>query len=87
VEALAYDIPIPGYNTKNTISLRIWEARVPPRLFDLYAFNDGDYVKAGDLHAKASQVHISICLGGAWDECIQKFLRFLNFRASGGPCL
>ncbi|CAM6113879.1 unnamed protein product [Calypogeia fissa] len=68
VEALAYDVPIPGYNTKNTISLRIWEARVPPRLFDLYAFNDGDYVKAGDLHAKASQICAVLYPGDATEE-------------------
>jgi starch phosphorylase len=68
VEALAYDIPIPGYNTKNTISLRIWEARVPPRLFDLYAFNDGDYVKAADLHSKASQICAVLYPGDATEE-------------------
>ena len=56
LQALAYDIPIPGYNTKNTISLRIWDAKASAKDFDLYAFNAGEYDKAADLHSKASQV-------------------------------
>lgn len=56
MQALAYDIPIPGYKTKNTISLRIWEARAPPQDFNLFAFNDGEHEKAAILHSKAQQV-------------------------------
>ncbi len=34
VEAVAYDNPIPGYNTGNTINLRLWAAK-PSGEFDL----------------------------------------------------
>lgn len=56
LQALAYDIPIPGYNTKNTISLRIWDAKATAKDFDLYAFNEGKHEKAASLHSKASQI-------------------------------
>ncbi|KAK9859846.1 hypothetical protein WJX84_005863 [Apatococcus fuscideae] len=45
VTAVAYDNPIPGYHTNNTINLRLWAAK-PDREFDLEAFNTGDYVQA-----------------------------------------
>eukprot|EP00250_Pteridium_aquilinum_P013829 c21597_g1_i1 orf=564-3617(-) len=45
VEAVAYDNPIPGYNTSNTINLRLWAAK-PSGGFDMEAFNTGDYVNA-----------------------------------------
>ncbi len=44
VTAVAYDTPIPGFKTKNTINLRLWAAK-PDREFDLQAFNTGDYVQ------------------------------------------
>ncbi|KAL2620148.1 hypothetical protein R1flu_000353 [Riccia fluitans] len=45
VAAVAYDNPIPGYGTKNTINLRLWAAK-PSGEFDLQSFNTGDYVNA-----------------------------------------
>lgn len=45
VTAVAYDTPIPGFKTNNTINLRLWAAK-PDREFDLQAFNTGDYVQA-----------------------------------------
>eukprot|EP00891_Asterochloris_glomerata_P002508 jgi/Astpho2/2508/fgenesh1_pm.00048_%23_17_t len=45
VTAVAYDNPIPGFQTNNTINLRLWAAK-PDREFDLEAFNTGDYVQA-----------------------------------------
>ncbi|CAI5523472.1 unnamed protein product, partial [Closterium sp. Naga37s-1] len=45
VEAVAYDNPIPGYHTNNTINLRLWGAK-PSGEFDLQSFNTGDYVNA-----------------------------------------
>lgn len=45
VEAVAYDNPIPGYLTNNTINLRLWGAK-PSGEFDLQSFNTGDYVTA-----------------------------------------
>ena len=45
VTAVAYDTPIPGWNTPNTINMRLWSAK-PSREFDLESFNTGDYVQA-----------------------------------------
>ncbi|GAQ82635.1 glycogen phosphorylase [Klebsormidium nitens] len=45
VEAVAYDNPIPGYGTGNTINLRLWAGK-PSAEFDLQSFNTGDYVAA-----------------------------------------
>eukprot|EP00850_Spirogloea_muscicola_P017799 SM000156S02155 [mRNA] locus=s156:289152:295738:+ [translate_table: standard] len=45
VEAVAYDNPIPGFNTANTINMRLWGAK-PSGEFDLQSFNTGDYVTA-----------------------------------------
>lgn len=58
VRAFAYDVPIPGFRTKNTISLRLWSTRVAAEDFDLAAFNSGDYSKAGEAHANAERVCI-----------------------------
>ena len=44
VTAIAYDNPIPGFHTNNTINLRLWAAK-PGQEFDLEAFNTGDYVQ------------------------------------------
>jgi starch phosphorylase len=38
VLAVAYDVMIPGYGTKTTNNLRLWESR-PKRGFDLNSFN------------------------------------------------
>lgn len=45
VEAVAYDNPIPGWNTSNVNNLRLWSA-MPTKEFDLESFNTGDYVSA-----------------------------------------
>ena len=38
VIAMAYDTMIPGYDTKTTNNLRLWESK-PKRGFDLNSFN------------------------------------------------
>lgn len=38
VLAIAYDVMIPGYKTKTTNNLRLWESK-PKRGFDLNSFN------------------------------------------------
>jgi starch phosphorylase len=43
--AEAYDNPIPGFNTFNSINLRLWKS-VPTNEFDFNYFNSGDYFKA-----------------------------------------
>ncbi|KAJ1392996.1 Phosphorylase pyridoxal-phosphate attachment site [Sesbania bispinosa] len=56
VQALAYDVPIPGYQTKNTISLRLWEAKACAEDFNLFLFNDGQQESASVLHSRAQQI-------------------------------
>lgn len=43
VRAVAFDSPIPGYKTRNCISLRMWDAQPSAAEFDLAAFNASDY--------------------------------------------
>jgi glycogen phosphorylase len=52
VTAVAHDNPIPGFDTANTINLRLWAAK-PDKEFDLEAFNTGDYVQARPRLASA----------------------------------
>lgn len=42
VLATAFDNPIPGYNTNNTINLRLWKS-VPDEELDFKKFDQGDY--------------------------------------------
>jgi starch phosphorylase len=42
---MAYDVPIPGYDTETVNNLRLWSAKAS-REFDLSHFNDGNYEKA-----------------------------------------
>ncbi|KNA25208.1 hypothetical protein SOVF_008600 [Spinacia oleracea] len=56
IQALAYDVPIPGYKTKNTISLRLWEAKASAADFNLFQFNDGQYESSLQLHSRAQQI-------------------------------
>ncbi|MFA6063781.1 MAG: glycogen/starch/alpha-glucan phosphorylase [Gallionella sp.] len=45
VMAMAYDVPIPGYNTDTVNNLRLWAAKAT-REFNLESFNAGDYISA-----------------------------------------
>ncbi|KAI9487655.1 MAG: glycosyl transferase [Benjaminiella poitrasii] len=42
VQAMAYDVPIPGFDTKSCGNIRLWSAK-PLKTFDFASFNDGDY--------------------------------------------
>ena len=42
VMAMAYDTPVPGFNTYNTNNLRLWRSR-PQKDFNFDAFNSSDY--------------------------------------------
>ncbi|KAJ9506352.1 hypothetical protein QJQ45_004972 [Haematococcus lacustris] len=55
VYAMAYDNPIPGYDTPTTSNLRLWDAQ-PLAEFDLTAFNAGDYDKAMAAKEKAEAI-------------------------------
>jgi starch phosphorylase len=45
VMAMAYDTPIPGYNTNTVNNMRLWSAKAS-RDFDLKYFNEGNYIEA-----------------------------------------
>lgn len=45
VVAMAYDVPVPGYDTTTVNNLRLWSAKAK-NAFDLYKFNDGLYDQA-----------------------------------------
>ncbi|GMI91562.1 alpha-glucan phosphorylase 2, Arabidopsis thaliana alpha-glucan phosphorylase 2 [Hibiscus trionum] len=55
VEAVAYDNPIPGYGTRNTIVLRLWAAK-PSDQHNMEAYNTGDYVDAVVNRQKAESI-------------------------------
>jgi len=55
VVAVAYDVPIPGYGTMNTINIRLWSAK-PAREFDFAMFNDGNYEKAVEEQKSAENI-------------------------------
>ncbi|XP_042487974.1 alpha-glucan phosphorylase, H isozyme-like [Macadamia integrifolia] len=68
IQALAYDVPIPGYKTKNTISLRLWEAKAGAEDFNLFQFNDGQYESAAQLHSTAQQICAVLYPGDATEN-------------------
>ena len=43
VQAVAYDVPIPGYATPTTNNLRLWSSKANSGEFDFGKFNGGDY--------------------------------------------
>jgi len=43
VQAVAYDVPIPGYSTSTTNNLRLWGSKAASGEFDFQKFNAGDY--------------------------------------------
>ena len=49
VLAVAYDVMIPGFDTRNTNNLRLWESK-PKRGFDLNSFNGEDSNKHTTRH-------------------------------------
>ncbi|GAA0142156.1 glycosyltransferase [Lithospermum erythrorhizon] len=68
MQAIAYDVPIPGYKTKNTNSLRLWEAKASADDFNLFLFNDGQYESAAQLHSRAQQICAVLYPGDATEE-------------------
>ncbi|CAJ0647099.1 11479_t:CDS:10, partial [Entrophospora sp. SA101] len=55
VEAVAYDVPIPGYDTNNCNNIRLWSSK-PKRQFDLKYFNEGEYEKAVQEQKQAENI-------------------------------
>ena len=56
VTALAYDLPMTGYETETVLYLRLWAARASQD-FDLRTFNEGNYVEA--VRDKTSSENLS----------------------------
>ncbi|RKF59623.1 Glycogen phosphorylase [Erysiphe neolycopersici] len=46
VKAVAFDVPIPGYDTKSTNNLRLWSSKAASGEFDFQKFNSGNYESA-----------------------------------------
>ena len=59
VLAVAYDIPVPGYENNTVNSLRLWKSTATDE-FDLEEFNAGDYSEA--VAAKNNAEHITMVL-------------------------
>ena len=55
VEAVAYDVPIPGFATPTTINIRLWGSK-PQKRFDLQSFNEGNYQKSVEEQQKAENI-------------------------------
>ncbi|KAI5657166.1 hypothetical protein M9H77_25959 [Catharanthus roseus] len=55
VEAVAYDNPLPGYDTRNAINLRLWAAK-PSGQYDMESYNTGDYISAVVDRQKAETI-------------------------------
>lgn len=55
VMAVAYDTPVPGYGTFNTLNMRLWSAQ-PSKEFDLEYFNKGDFFKSIEDRQNSEQI-------------------------------
>ncbi|KAJ3081071.1 Non-essential glycogen phosphorylase, partial [Quaeritorhiza haematococci] len=55
VVAVAYDYPIPGFHTNNTINIRLWSSK-PKREFDFASFNEGNYDKSVEEQKAAENI-------------------------------
>ncbi len=57
VEAVAYDVPIPGFKTRSTINIRLWSSKpVASCSFDLRSFNEGNYQKSVEQQQRAENI-------------------------------
>lgn len=73
VMAMAYDVPVPGYDNSTVNTLRLWGAK-SSREFDLDYFNHGDYIQA--VEDKNRTENISRVLYPRDDTWQGKELRF-----------
>ncbi|KAL4353057.1 hypothetical protein GQ457_06G042340 [Hibiscus cannabinus] len=56
IKAVAYDVPIPGYETKTTISLRLWSTKAPSGELGLSVFNSGKHTRAAESLYNAEKI-------------------------------
>jgi len=55
IQAMAYDNPIPGFDTYNTNNLRLWRA-CPAREFDLDAYSSANFTEAVEQRRRAEDL-------------------------------
>lgn len=55
VEAVAYDMPIPGFRTNNTVNIRLWSSK-PKKEFDIESFNQGNYQASVEEQQRAEYI-------------------------------
>jgi glucan phosphorylase len=77
IVAVAYDTPVPGYETYNVLNIRLWSAR-PSKEFDLHHFNRGDFYKS--IEEKQNSEHITSVLypNDNTEKGISKSYYYLN---------
>ena len=68
VNAVACDMPIPGFGTQNTISLRLWDVVPLSTQLDLVKFNAGDHNAAQESQRKAAELCYVLYPGDNTDE-------------------
>ncbi|KAI9876732.1 MAG: Non-essential glycogen phosphorylase [Pleopsidium flavum] len=56
VNAVAYDVPIPGYETATTNNLRLWSSKAASGEFDFQKFNAGEYESAVGEEQRAETI-------------------------------
>ncbi|PCG91152.1 Glycogen/starch/alpha-glucan phosphorylase [Penicillium occitanis (nom. inval.)] len=56
VQAVAYDVPIPGYGTTTTNNLRLWSSKASSGEFDFQKFNAGEYESAVSDQQRAETI-------------------------------
>jgi len=56
VQAVAYDVPIPGYGTPTTNNLRLWASKAASGEFDFQKFNSGEYESSVADQQKAETI-------------------------------
>ena len=81
VYALAYDMPIPGYDTETVNTLRLWKATATDE-FDLKEFNAGDYAEAVAEKNLAEQITMVLYPNDASENGKELRLRQQYFLAS-----
>ncbi|KAF2154147.1 glycosyltransferase family 35 protein [Myriangium duriaei CBS 260.36] len=56
VQAVAYDVPIPGYKTATTNNLRLWSSKAASGEFDFQKFNSGEYEQSVNDQQRAETI-------------------------------
>jgi glycogen phosphorylase len=80
VMAMAYDYPVPGYDTGTVNNMRLWAAK-STHDFDLQYFNEGNYIRA--VEHKNESENLSKVL---YPDDTTKMGRELRLRLVGGIC-